>query len=119
MRSSDWSSDVCSSDLIDKQRHNVRFELRPARLEDAQYALRTTLALAMPAPIMSTVLDMQKCVSRCLRDIEDWHGTTQILASARVDRYTARTTFARELVENFPGARLTAEQAEAVRVNAE
>lgn len=50
------------------------FQLRPARLEDCQYALRGLVLQELPAGAVEVLLDLQKAVSRTLLDVERWYA---------------------------------------------
>ncbi|WP_153228320.1 hypothetical protein [Achromobacter xylosoxidans] len=52
-----------------------RFELRTARLDDSLYALRGLLLRPLPVGTATPVLDMQRSVSRSLRDVERFYGS--------------------------------------------
>lgn len=59
-----------------RHREGRRFELRDARLADALYALRGLLLRSLPARTATPVLDLQRSVSRSLRDVERFYGGT-------------------------------------------
>ncbi|MEN5066714.1 hypothetical protein [Achromobacter aegrifaciens] len=56
-----------------KHEDKKRFSLRPARLEDAQYGLRAALAQRLPPGVATPLLDLQRVVSRSLRDVERYY----------------------------------------------
>lgn len=45
-----------------------RFEKSPARLEDAQYALRSLLGRDLPPGVAVQIVALQQSIGRCLRD---------------------------------------------------
>lgn len=53
--------------------HKQYFQLRPARLEDAQYMLRGITLQSLPEGTVEGLLGLQQCVSRSLRDVERWY----------------------------------------------
>lgn len=50
-----------------------QFEKSPARLQDAQYALRSLLARDLPPGLAVHIVELQQPVSRCLHDNQNWY----------------------------------------------
>ncbi|WP_139026529.1 hypothetical protein [Achromobacter arsenitoxydans] len=73
----------CMEALIEFQNYahshidGKRFQLRTARLEDAQYALRGVMVRPMLSGTATPILDLQRSVSRTLRDADRYYGKSK------------------------------------------
>lgn len=81
------------------------FQLRPARLEDCQYALRGLVLQELPAGAVEVILDLQKAVSRTLLDVEKWYEkkATYPLDPDRLEVLTMRVWRAQDDVKRIHG----------------
>jgi hypothetical protein len=73
-----------------RSRKTDRFRLRTARLEDAQYALRGLMQRALPYGMATPLLDLQRAVSRTLRDVEQWYHATGPISDDRAEQFLRR-----------------------------
>src|SRR3546814_19020269 len=99
MRISDWSSDVCSSDLVDLQHGRAHFFRRHAVLADVAHEIKNPLSSLRSAvetvarvedpdqqkKLMSIILDDVQRLDRLISDISDASRLDAELSRAETD----------------------------------
>lgn len=80
-----------------------RFQLRTARLEDAQYALRVVMVRPLPPGVATPLLDLQRSVSRSLRDAERYYADSKRPDDDMQDAIYGRSLRAMRDAQKIPG----------------
>lgn len=93
-----------------------KFNLATGRLQDAQYALRGLMVRSLPQGTVTPLLDLQRAVSRTLRDGEFYYGKIVALDATTLDILYGRCVRAEKDANKLPefAAEWRARQAESM-----